>query len=82
LLAQDERQGIAINLARDALFCIHDPAFEARHAIPIFMVGHVEDHEMGMKMRVEFAAAMFRKAGHQNAPRRFVEDLAFSRLRS
>ena len=40
------------------------------------MVGHVEDDDVGMKVRIEVAARMFGEAGEEKPAGRFMDDLA------
>ena len=65
---------VAINLACDDLFGEHRARLEARHAIAVQMVGHVENDDVGMKLRIEFAARIFGEAREQQAPGGLVDD--------
>ena len=70
-------KGVTVDLAAGHLLGIHGPRFETGHRIARIAVRHVEDHDMGMQMGVEFAAGMLSKACPQEPPRRLMNDFPF-----
>lgn len=70
-------KGVAVDLAAGHLLGIHGPRFETGHRVARIAVRHVEDHDMGMEMGVEFAAGMLGKACPQESPSRLMDDAPF-----
>ena len=69
-------QVVSIDLPRNDLLSEHRTRFQARHALAVRMVGHIESDDMGVKMRVEFAACMLGEPSEEQAPGGFVDDFA------
>src|SRR3546814_17530723 len=78
--AQVVGEFVAIDLSRSHLLGEHGAGFEARHLLVAGMPSPVEDHDVGMEMRVEFARGMFSEARIEQLACRFLPNLAVQKI--
>ena len=67
---------IAVDLAGDHLLGEHRPRLKARHRRTVRAVRHVHDDDMGVEMRIEFAAGMLGEAGEDQSAGGLMDDRA------
>src|SRR3546814_2390468 len=73
--AQVVGEFVATDLSRSHLLGEHGAGFEARPLLVAGMPSHVEDHDVGMEMRVEFARGMFSEARIEQLACRFMPNI-------